>query len=265
VSYDDPVALAATVAGLDRPLLVGLDVDGVLAPIVAHAADAALLTGTIDVLLALSARSPIGIVSGRSLADLGRFGFPDALMVSGSHGVERRGRELSALTEQESARLRRLRALAEDAAHDAGRGAWVEPKPTGVVLHVREADPARSVAAAHDLARTAMRIRGTDVKRGRSVVELTARPASKATAISDMRTDCGAVSVVFVGDDLTDEDVFATLGAGDVGVHVGTAVTKAGHRLRDPADVQRFLRALVDALGDHPGRSARGSFDTTRS
>ena len=246
--FDDPHELAAHASTLARPLLVGLDVDGVLAPIVSHAADAQLLPGTIDVLIALNARTPVGVVSGRSLADLARFGFPEPVMVAGSHGGERRGRELTALTAQESSRLHRLRQLAESAALEAGRGAWVEPKPTAVVLHVREADPSRSIAAAHDLARSALRVGGTDVKRGRSVVELAARPASKARAIADMKRESGAAAVLFVGDDLTDEDVFATLEDGDLGVHVGIGPTGAGRRLRNPAAVQRLLRELTTTL-----------------
>ena len=246
--FADPAALAADSAALERPLLVGLDVDGVLAPIVGHPADAALVPGTIDVLVALSHHGPVGIVSGRALGDLARFGFPEAVMVAGSHGDERRGHPLTALTAEESTRLDRLRDLTERAARAAGPGAWVESKPTSVVLHVRGADPGRSVPVAQELARTAMRIGGTDVKRGHSVVELGARPASKAAAIADMRAESEARAVVFVGDDLTDEDVFASLGSGDLGVHVGVGPTAAGRRLRDPAAVHQLLRHLVASL-----------------
>ncbi|MDQ3469701.1 MAG: hypothetical protein M3487_08050, partial [Actinomycetota bacterium] len=45
---DDPAGLAVIAAALARPLLVGLDVDGVLAPIVAHPADAELLPGVLE-------------------------------------------------------------------------------------------------------------------------------------------------------------------------------------------------------------------------
>ena len=36
-----------------------------------------------------------------------------------------------------------------------------------------------------------------------------------------MRHEVGAASVAFVGDDITDEDVFALARAGDLGVRVG--------------------------------------------
>lgn len=245
VPFDDPVEVARELAALDRPLLVGLDVDGVLAPLVAHASEARLLPGTLDLLSDLGRRTPVGVVSGRAVDDLARFGFPDVLMVAGSHGAERRGRALTQLSPEERVRLDRLRTLVERAAADAGPGAWVEPKPTGVVLHVHEADPARSVDVMHDLAETAGRIRGTDVKPGRSVVELAARRASKATAIAAMADEVEAAAVMFVGDDRTDEEVFTSLGSGDLGIHVGLSDTAATRRLRNPAAVHQLLESLL--------------------
>ncbi|HEY5876891.1 MAG TPA: trehalose-phosphatase, partial [Ilumatobacteraceae bacterium] len=164
--FDDPVAVATEVAALDRPLLAAFDVDGVLAPIVAHAADAALLPGLLDALSALSARTPVGIVSGRNVENLSRFGFPDVLLVVGSHGAERRGRPLAPLTVTETERLARLRVLADRAARDAGGGAWVETKPTAVVVHVREADPATAEPALAALAKAAAAVPGAHLRRG---------------------------------------------------------------------------------------------------
>ena len=246
--FDDPSAVAAEVASLARPLLSAFDVDGVLAPIVAHAADAALLPGLLDALGDLSARTPVGIVSGRTVENLARFGFPDVLLVAGSHGAERRGRPLDPLSVAESDRLARLRVLADRAARDAGPGAWVETKPTAVVVHVREADPGTADPALTTLATAAAAVPGAHVKRGHRVVELAVRAASKAAAISDMRSEVGAAAVTFVGDDITDEDVFAALGAGDVGVRVGAGQTSARRRLRHPGDVLTFVRQLTTTL-----------------
>ena len=55
ITYDDSTALARLVAAAPRPLLVGLDVDGVLSPLVDHAADAILLDGMADTVSALAA------------------------------------------------------------------------------------------------------------------------------------------------------------------------------------------------------------------
>jgi len=247
-TFDDPVAVADEAVALSRPLLVAFDVDGVLAPIVSHAADAALLPGMLDTLIELSNRVPVGVVSGRAAENLERFGFPETFMVAGSHGAERRGVPLAPLSLAESRRLDRLHMLAQRAANEAGRGAWVESKPTSVVLHVREADAESGKAALAALTSLASLVAGAQVKAGHSVVELATRPATKAAAIAAMRLDVPPSSVVFLGDDVTDEDVFAALTNGDLGIRIGTGETAATRRLGGPADVLTFVRRLHSAI-----------------
>ena len=48
------------------------------------------------------------------------------------------------------------------------------------------------------------------------------------------------------GDDATDEDAFAALGAGDLGLKIGQGHTRAAHRVRGPEEVAQVLRLLVD-------------------
>lgn len=248
VQFDDAAAVADEVMKLRRPLLIAFDVDGVLAPIVGHAADAALLPGVLHALIELSARTSLGVVSGRAIENLERFGFPESFMVSGSHGAERRGTPLAPLSNAESRRLSRLRTLADRAATDAGPGAWVEAKPTSVVLHVRETKPEMGAQALTELAGLARAVPGATVKRGHAVVELTTRPATKAAAMTAMRLGVPPGAVVFLGDDVTDEDVFKMLNDGDLGIRVGRGATSASRRFRNPHDVLTFVRRLVAGL-----------------
>jgi len=241
---EDPEAVAAVAAALPRPLLVGLDVDGVLAPIVAHADDAVLLPGMLDAMRALAERVTVAVVSGRSISDLQRFGFPDNVEVFGLHGMERYGRTLE-LAEHERERLARLHALAAEAAHLAGEGAWVEVKPASVVLHVREASPVDGARSAEALRQRAADITGVHILPGKGVVELLTRATSKATAIDELRNEVGARGVVFAGDDRTDEEVFAALADEGCTIRVGPGETAARHRLAGPPEVLRFLRALT--------------------
>lgn len=249
-SFDDPVDLAAVAAALPLPVLVGLDVDGVLAPIVDRAPEATLLPGVLVAIGRLAGLDDVAVavVSGRALNDLGRFGFPDQVDVFGTHGLERRDAPPVTLGDSERHRYDRLAELAERAARAAGDGAWVEIKPAGVVLHVREAPPETSAASVAELHRRAEDITGAHVKAGKSVVELLARTTSKATAVTGLRGELGAASVVFVGDDRTDEEVFAALGAGDCSIRVGDGDTAARHRLADPTAVLQFLHALIASL-----------------
>jgi len=246
--YDDPGEIARVVGHCPRPLLVGLDVDGVLAPIVAHADDAALLAGMGEAIGAL-ARLPdvhVAVVSGRSVADLERFGFGRDIDVIGSHGMETRSLAMAPLGNDEKRLLQTLDAAAVAAAERAGHGAWVERKPASVVLHVRQADEAAATLAIDRLAAAIASIEGASTKAGSGVLEAFARHADKGSALVELGDALGAATTVFVGDDVTDEDAFARLSPSDIAIKVGDADTIAPHRLSDPTAVLTWLHALTD-------------------
>ena len=247
IRYDDPAEIAGRVASRARPLLVGLDVDGVLAPIVDHADDAALLAGMGAAVSAVAALDDVfvAVVSGRSLAGLAQFGFGDDVEMIGSHGMETRDHPMEPLAEDERGLLADLDVAAVTAAERAGAGAWVERKPASVVLHVRQADDSVGTTALAELADVASGLDGATVKAGSGVLEAFARHTDKGTALMALASDLGAATTVFLGDDLTDEEAFAHLSPGDVAIKVGDASTIAPHRLRDPDAVLTFLQALA--------------------
>ncbi len=246
-SYDDPAELAERVASAPRPVLIGLDVDGVLAPLVDHAHDAALLTGTLDALSAVAILEDVhvAVVSGRSLDGLTQFGFRPDVIVIGSHGMESRERPMELLTDTELTRLRLLDELTVAAVDRAGTGAWIERKPASVVLHVRQADRALAREALDSLRSHVEHIEGASAKPGNNVLELFTRHTDKGTALVALGARLGTATTVFVGDDITDEDAFACLGTGDTAIKVGDSDTIATHRLRDPAAVLAWLLALT--------------------
>ncbi len=249
--FEDPTALAALVASLPRPLVIGLDVDGVLAPIVAHADDARLSPGIAELLDRLDsvAGVEVAVVSGRSLAGLDQFGFSASLTVIGGHGGEIRGEPSPALDGREQSRYNLLHHLARQAATTAGHGAWVERKPLSVVLHVREVADPHGRDALDRLQAEVARLEGVKATPGSEVLELFARPASKSRAIALLRDHHHPASTVYVGDDVTDEDAFRALGPHDIAIKVGPGPTAATHRLSDPQAVADWLRASADALG----------------
>lgn len=247
--FDAPVDLARLVAAAERPLLIGLDIDGVLSPLVDHADDASLLAGVADALVLLDGLPGVTIaaISGRALSSMRTFALPDHIQLIGSHGLEAGDSPMRPLDDDEQVRLGTLHDLAHAAALAAGDGAWVESKSASVAVHVRTADPELSAAALDALAQQTGDITGATSKPGSNVLELFARHASKGTALTELRAAIGAACAVFVGDDVTDEDAFATLQDGDISIKVGDAPTIAAHRLRDPADVLAWLRALDPA------------------
>lgn len=248
VHYDKPVDLARLVASSRRPLLVGLDVDGVLAPIVGHADDAALLPGMGEAIVAVAHLNNVhvAVVSGRSVADLERFGFGVDVVVIGSHGMETRDVAMAPLDDNEREVLRNLDDAAVAAAARAGSGAWIERKPASVVLHVRQADADDGPPAIAALIDAVASIDGATTKAGSGVLEAFARRADKGTALMELGVRLGTATSIFVGDDITDEEAFGRLGPDDVAIKVGDSITIAPHRLRNPDAVLEFLRSLAN-------------------
>lgn len=248
---DDPAELAALIAQLDRPLLLAFDCDGVLAPLTDHADSSTLTDGVGDDLawLARVDGITVAVLSGRSLDGLAQFAFDPSIKVWGSYGAEQRGVAQPELTAEESDRLRALDALLTEAARRAGDGAWVERKPTSVVVHVREADAKLSDAALAWARDEQTRLVGHAVHEGSNVLELMARPADKGSGLDALRDEFDAASSVYVGDDVPDEDAFSRLGANDVAIKIGPGQTRAFHRLADPAAMRSMIAALVDTVG----------------
>jgi trehalose 6-phosphate phosphatase len=91
-------------------------------------------------------------------------------------------------------------------------------------------------------------VTGAHVLPGHGVVELLTRATSKALAIDELRDELDARSVVFVGDDRTDEEVFEALGARGCSIKVGPGPTAARHRLAGPPEVLSFLQSLTRLL-----------------
>ena len=84
------------------------------------------------------------------------------------------------------------------------------------------------------------------MKTGKKVCELAVIAADKGTAVEHLRHQLGADPVLFIGDDVTDEDAFAVLGVGDVGIKVGPGETLAEHRLNDTDAVAALLSSLLE-------------------
>ena len=247
---DDPYTLARLVVNLPRPLLLALDVDGVLSPIVSHADEAQLTDGVEGALnrLATQPGVHVAVVSGRSLAGLRQFDFDPAVTVVGSHGAEIAGDPPPMLSLPQAQLLTHLVELTRHAASDAGEGAWVEYKPTSVVLHVRRAPESTARTARDALLRAAGEVPGATVKPGSSVVELMARPADKGGAVTALQERHRPSTTVFVGDDVTDEDGFRVLRGDDIGVKVGDGATAAQHRLESSDTVAEWLTHLTTTI-----------------
>jgi trehalose 6-phosphate synthase/phosphatase len=81
---------------------------------------------------------------------------------------------------------------------------------------------------------------------GRMVLELRPRGASKGMVVPRIVEKGPRGPLVAIGDDRTDEEMFAALPRDGVAIRVGDGPTCASYRLADHHDARRLLEALLD-------------------
>lgn len=234
-----------------RRLLVALDFDGTLAPEVDDPARSRALPAARDAVLRLDGcrDTRVALVSGRSLASLERVtDLPDSVLLVGSHGVELRldhpgdGIVLDAQERERVEVLEELLARVVEASDDV----WLERKPAGFALHTRLASAEDSrVARLEALEGVQAGVEDVTVREGKNVLEFSVRETTKGEAVEHLRRYTMADAVFFAGDDVTDEDAFEALEAGDLGLKSGAGSTIADRRVAGPREVAETLTALA--------------------
>lgn len=245
---DEPLATdLERFADLPR-VLVASDFDGTLAPLVDDPMQARALPGTEGLLNALAALpdTVVAVVSGRALADLIELTrLAEPVLLVGSHGVERSFEPAdAALDTTEQARFAALDSDLSGMLRDFPH-ARIERKPHSLVLHTRGLPTGEATAAVTAAEEVAARHTGLVVTPGKDVVELATRHVGKGVALRELAQQHGVDAVLFVGDDVTDEQAFAQLRPSDLTVKVGGGATRARHRVADEAQVQVLLREVL--------------------
>jgi len=82
------------------------------------------------------------------------------------------------------------------------------------------------------------------VTEGDAVLELSVVRTDKGEALEALRRSSGATATVFVGDDVSAEEVFVRLSGPDLGIKVGSGSTLAPYRIAGPGDVAAALSLL---------------------
>lgn len=222
-------------------VLIGFDFDGTLAPIVSRPGEATMRSSTRRLLVRLSRLYRVVVVSGRARDDVAaRVRGTGLEHVIGNHGIE------------PTASTPRLRALVAawrlplEAAVAPFRGVFVENKTYSLAIHVRHCRTKRAaIAALRAATRSLGPHRWID---GKEVVNLLPPGAPhKGVALERARVQLGCDTALYVGDDETDEDVFALDQPGQLlGIRVGRRISsRAAYYVRDQRHVDDLLRALV--------------------
>lgn len=257
----DPYVAFAIEKLASRPAaLIALDFDGCLAPLVDDPAASAPIPEASAALAELATASDLdlAIISGRPAADLiGLASPPPGTWIIGSHGAES-GRVDSAgdlvreeftLDDAQASVLAQVTAALEEVA-SAHEGTWVEHKPAAAALHTRTATPDIGESARKAALSGPGTLPGTHPMEGNQVVEIAVLNATKGSALTALRAQIEArrgeeITVLYAGDDVTDETALATLKFSDVGIKVGHAPTVARFWVDDPPAMAAALRLYV--------------------
>lgn len=203
-------------------IFVFSDFDGTLVPIKDSPSEC-FLEPSIKKILSLLAhhhRVTIGIVSGRELGDLKTRVGIDGIIYAGNHGLEIEGPGFSFREPIAVAMITELQNLSRVLSGEliGIPGALIEDKKLSISIHYRKVDP-REVPQLIETTRRAVAsspiARQLVMKSGKMILEI--RPDVKwhkgtaATWLTKKSTTGSVPVTIFIGDDETDEDAFASL------------------------------------------------------
>jgi trehalose 6-phosphate phosphatase len=234
------------VAALARTrLLVAFDFDGTLAPIVARPHAAVMRASTDGLFRALASLYPVAVITGRARADVvHRLPHVEGLQVIGNHGIE-----LWRGVETGSVEVRRwLRVVRPGLARL--QGVAFEDKGHSLAIHYRRAR--NKSGTLREIEIVLSRLRGVRVVRGKQVFDvLPMGGANKGAALQRLRRSLGCSTALYVGDDTTDEDVFALGPSAELmTVRVGRSrASAAAFYLPSQSRIDDFMEQLIRMRG----------------
>jgi len=235
-----------------KTLLVSLDFDGVLAPLVDNPDDSRITPAGRAALDALNDAPgvTVSLVSGRGLANLRVVSQADPRWwMVGSHGIEVEGPANGGVIHVPTANTDDLEAVWADfkAVAEQFPGTWVETKPWGAALHTRGLDQSVEEAVHAEARKTIARYGDQLTTRlGHGIIESSLQSQTKGDGIRALVGHIAPEATLFMGDDVTDEDALAVMGAGDVGIKVGHQESIARYRIETIPEVAAFLQTLAD-------------------
>jgi len=229
-----------------------LDVDGTLLELAPTPREVWVPPGLAKTLHRLHKRTngALALVSGRSLNDIDLIFAPDQFPAVGGHGAEMR---IEADSEAVAAHAppmdkelkRRLAAIAR-----LSPGILLEDKGYSLALHYRLAPHAeKAIYAAVSLIRADLPNAPIEVLPGKLVCEIKHSGFTKASGVMELMTHepFKGRRPLFIGDDVTDESVFAIMPDLDgLAFSVGRRARGVAGHFDAPSDVREFLAHLLD-------------------
>jgi trehalose 6-phosphate phosphatase len=229
-----------------------LDIDGTLLDLAATPREVWVPPGLAKTLQRLLQRTggALALVSGRSLNDIDLIFAPDTFPAVGGHGAEMRlGSDSEAVAAHappmDKELKRRLAAIAK-----LSPGILLEDKGYSLALHYRLAPHAeKAIYEAVSLIRADLPNAPIEVLPGKQVCEIKHAGFTKASGVLELMTHAPfkGRKPFFIGDDVTDESVFAIMpDLNGMSFSVGRRAKGVAGHFDAPSDVREFLAHLLD-------------------
>jgi trehalose 6-phosphate synthase/phosphatase len=253
-------AAAARQALLERQretedLLVFLDYDGTLVPYTATPELARPDAGLLELLegLASRPRTELHVVSGRAREALERWLGALPISLHAEHGFWSRppgeSEWIPAAEVTGEWREPALAILRDITARTPG--SLIEVKSVALAWHYRMADQEAGARRANEVRLHLSQLlsnQPVEILAGHKVLEIRPHGVHKGRIVPPLSPErLAATTVLAVGDDRTDEDLFAALPPEAITVRVGPGPTRARFRVDGVAAVRALLRSLVEA------------------
>ena len=232
-----------------------LDIDGTLLELMPTPREVWVPPGLAETLTGLLARTSgaLALVSGRSLNDIDLIFAPEQFPAIGGHGAEMRLRTdgdsvATKAPPMDQELKRRLAAIAH-----LSPGILLEDKGYSLALHYRLAPHAeKAIYEAVSLIRADLPNAPIEILPGKCVCEIKPSGFTKATGVRELMTHepFKGRRPFFIGDDVTDESVFAIMPDFDgLSFSVGRRAVGVAGYFDAPKDVREFLARLLEDDG----------------
>jgi len=207
--------------------------------------------------LGMRADLSAGIVTGRRVTDVRqRAGAGSQFFYAGLHGLEIEGPGLRFMHQAATLAAPTVGVLVVEArkAVKGLPGVMIEDKGLSVALHVRGASKADRWHASRRFLALAQPYLSNGTLRMQPGDEMTellpnidwAKGDAVRAIIRHVESQVKQIVwPVYIGDDETDEDAFEEIRDGGLTIAVSPRTTGAAHRINDPSEVERLLRAIL--------------------
>jgi trehalose 6-phosphate phosphatase len=229
-----------------------LDIDGTLLDLAPTPREVWVPPGLATTLNRLHEKTSgaLAFVSGRSLNDIDLIFAPEQFPAVGGHGAEMRiaGDSEAVATHAPPMDMELKRRLAGIA--KLSRGILLEDKGYSLALHYRLAPHAeKAIYEAVSVIRADLPNAPIEVLPGKCVCEIKTSGFNKATGVAELMAHqpFKGRRPIFIGDDVTDDAVFAIIpDFGGLAFSVGRRAKGVAHYFDEPRDVREWLARLID-------------------